>query len=145
MLGQAGRTDPPLRRISQGRRGVVRDRRSPVPYFGDHLRANVVGAVCPQTGQCFTMIFDTVDTDAFQLHLHHLAHAVPLDPSTRRLLNVDNASRHKAVRSNGHHFEPNFLPAYSPDFSPIEGLWLRLKADCLPTSWPRPHKPCTNG
>ena len=28
-----------------------------------------------------------------------------------------------------HHFESRFLPAYSPDFNPIERLWLRLKAD----------------
>ena len=47
------------------RRWVVRDSRPQVPYFGDHIRANVVGAVCPASGQCFTMIFDAVDTDAF--------------------------------------------------------------------------------
>ena len=42
---------------------------------------------------------------------------------------LDNASWHKAARVNWHHFEPQFLPAYSPDFNPIERLWLRLKAD----------------
>jgi transposase len=26
-------------------------------------------------------------------------------------------------------FEVRFLPGYSPDFNPIERLWLRLKAD----------------
>jgi transposase len=26
-------------------------------------------------------------------------------------------------------FERRFLPGYSPDFNPIERLWLRLKAD----------------
>jgi transposase len=30
---------------------------------------------------------------------------------------------------NWHHFELHFLPGYSPDFNPIERLWLRLKAD----------------
>ena len=54
---------------------------------------------------------------------------MPLDPTKRRLLIVDNASWHKAVRLNWHHFEPHFLPAYSPDLNPIERLWLRLKAD----------------
>ena len=63
------------------------------------------------------MIFDAVDTDAFQLFLDHLAQAVPLDPTKRRLLIVDNASWHKAVRLNWHHFEPHFLPAYSPDLN----------------------------
>jgi putative transposase len=111
------------------RRWVVRGSRPQVPYLGDHIRANVVGAVCPQSGQCFSMIFDAVDTDAFQLFLDHLVQAVPLDPTKRRLLIVDNASWHKAVRLNWHHFEPHFLPAYSPDLNPIERLWLRMKAD----------------
>jgi len=47
----------------------------------------------------------------------------------RQILIVDNASWHKASRLNWHHFEPKFLPGYSPDFNPIERLWLRLKAD----------------
>ncbi|MBL9168948.1 MAG: transposase, partial [Verrucomicrobiales bacterium] len=40
-----------------------------------------------------------------------------------------NASWHKSSRINWHHFEPKYLPSYSPDFNPIERLWLRLKAD----------------
>lgn len=108
---------------------VARGSRPRVPCLGDHIRANVVGAVCPESGQCFTMIFEGVDTDGFQLFLDHLAQAVPLDPSKRRVLLVDNASWHKAERLDWHHFEPRFLPAYSPDFNPIERLWLRLKAD----------------
>ena len=81
-----------------------------VPYLGDHIRANVIGAVCPATGEWSAMIFDGVDTK-------------------RRLLIVDNASWHKAGRLNWHHFEVHYLPGYSPDFNPIERLWLRLKAD----------------
>ena len=34
-----------------------------------------------------------------------------------------------ATRVHWHHFEPKFWPGYSPDFNPIERLWLRLKAD----------------
>ena len=47
----------------------------------------------------------------------------------RQLLVLDNASWHKAGRLHWHHFEPVYLPGYSPDFNPIERLWLRLKAD----------------
>jgi len=54
---------------------------------------------------------------------------VPRASGKRRLLIVDNASWHKAIRLDWHHFEGKFLPAYSPDFNPIERLWLRLKAD----------------
>ena len=75
------------------------------------------------------MIFDGVDTDVFQYYLDHLAQEIPALDSKRRLLIVDNASWHKAQRLNWHHFEVHYLPGYSPDFNPIERLWLRLKAD----------------
>ena len=113
------------------RRWSARGSRPKIPYFGDHIRSNVVGAVCPATGQSFEMIFDGVDTDVFQCYLDHLAEAIPPDPKKRRILILDNASWHKAVRLNWHHFECKFLPSYSPDFNPIERLWLRLKADHL--------------
>jgi len=111
------------------RRWTARGSRPKIPYQGDHLRANVIGAVCPSTGESFALIFNGVDTDVFQCYLDHLAQHVPHDPQKQRLLIVDNASWHKAARLNWHHFAPCHLPAYSPDFNPIERLWLRLKAD----------------
>lgn len=111
------------------RRWSARGSRPQVPYMGEHIRANVIGAVCPESGQSFEMIFDGVDTDVFQCFLDHLAETIPPDPNKRRILILDNASWHKAVRLNWHHFECKFLPSYSPDFNPIERLWLRLKAD----------------
>jgi transposase len=100
-----------------------------VPYLGDHIRQNVIGAVCPASGQLFSLIVDGVDTDVFQVFLDHLAETVPKRAGVRQILIVDNASWHKATRLNWHHFEPWYLPGYSPDFNPIERLWLRLKAD----------------
>jgi transposase len=100
-----------------------------VPYLGDHLRQNVVGAVCPARGELVSLIFDGVDTDVFQVFLDQLAETVPKRAGVRQILIVDNASWHKAARLNWHHFEPWYLPGYSPDFNPIERLWLRLKAD----------------
>ena len=111
------------------RRWSARGSRPRVPYLGDHIRANVIGAVCPATGQSCALIFDGVDTDVFQYFLDHLAETVPPEAGKRRVLIVDNASWHKAQRLCWHHFECQFLPAYSPDFNPIERLWLRLKAD----------------
>ena len=75
------------------------------------------------------MIFDGVDSDVFQYYLDHLAKEIPPEGSKRRLIIVDNASWHKAQKLCWHHFEVHFLPGYSPDFNPIERLWLRLKAD----------------
>ena len=111
------------------RRWVQPGVRRTVPYLGDHIRQNVIGAVAPVSGELFSLIVDGVDTDVFQFFLDHLARAVPQKQGRRQYLIVDNASWHKARRLNWHHFEPQFLPGYSPDFNPIERLWLRLKAD----------------
>jgi len=111
------------------RRWVQPGRPRTVPYLGDHIRQNVIGAVCPQSGQLFSLVVDGVDTDVFQLFLDEMAKTIPKAEGKRQLLIVDNASWHKAARLNWHHFEPMYLPAYSPDFNPIERLWLRLKAD----------------
>jgi transposase len=89
----------------------------------------VIGAVSPQSGALFSLIVDGVDTEVFQFFLDEMAKAVPSKEGVRQLLVVDNASWHKAARVNWHHFIPEFLPSYSPDFNPIERLWLRLKAD----------------
>ena len=78
------------------RRWSARGSLPKVPYLGDHIRANVIGAVCPATGECYTMIFDGVDTDVFQYYLDYLAKEIPALDSKRRLLIVDNASWHKA-------------------------------------------------
>lgn len=111
------------------RRWVQPGKPRTVPYLGDHIRQNVVGFVAPQSGQLFSLIMEGVDTDVFQFFLDEMAKAVPKKEGIRQLLILDNASWHKSSRLNWHHFEPKFLPGYSPDFNPIERLWLRLKAD----------------
>jgi putative transposase len=111
------------------RRWVQPGKRRTVPYLGDHIRQSVIGAVAPHKGQLFSLIVDGVDTDVFQFFLDEMAKAVPKKEGLRQVLILDNASWHKARRLNSHHFELKYLPAYSPDFNPIERLWLRLKAD----------------
>jgi transposase len=100
-----------------------------VPHLGDHIRQNVIGAVCPANGALFSLIVDAVDSEVFQIYLDELAKAVPKSEGKRQLLIMDNASWHKSAHLHWHHFEPIYLPPYSPDFNPIERLWLRLKAD----------------
>jgi hypothetical protein len=58
------------------RRWTARGSRAKVPYLGDHIRANVIGAVCPATGECCTMILDGVDTDVFQYYLNFFAQEI---------------------------------------------------------------------
>jgi transposase len=111
------------------RRWVQPGKPRTVPYLGDHIRQNVIGAVAPQSGALFSLIVDGVDTDVFQFFLDEMAKAVPKKEGVRQILILDNASWHKAARLKWHHFEPKFLPGYSPDFNPIERSWLRVKAD----------------
>ena len=111
------------------RRWAQPGQRRTVPYLGDHIRQSVIGAVAPKTGQLFSLVMDGVDGDVFQFFLDQMAQAVPAKAGVRQILILDNASWHKCAHLNWHHFEPKYLPAYSPDFNPIERLWLRLKAD----------------
>jgi transposase len=126
------------------RRWVQPGKRRTVPYLGDHIRQNVVGAVCPQSGQLFSLIMDGVDTDVFQFFLDQMAATLPKVEGQRQLLVLDNASWHKAARLHWHHFEPVSLPGSSPDFNPIERLWLRLKADWFWDFIARTHEELTD-
>ena len=111
------------------RRWVQPGKPRTVPYLGDHLRQNGIGAVAPQSGELFTLSVDGVDADVFPCLLDEFAKAVPKKEGTRQIFILDNASWHKSSRLRGQHFEPKFLPGYAPDFNPIEPLWLRLNAD----------------
>jgi transposase len=46
--------------------GSSRENAAPVPYVGDHVRQNVIGAVGPQNSALFSLIVDGVDTDVLQ-------------------------------------------------------------------------------
>lgn len=105
-----------------------------VPHLGKHIRRNIIGAVCPQSGECFSLIFDGVNSAVFQCWLGELARSVPPKQGTRRVLVLDNASWLKVKALQWHHFDPLFLPPYSHYFNPIERLWLRLKAAFF-TDW----------
>ena len=110
-------------------RWVKKGSRPEIPYAGSHLRRNVIGAVCPGSGELSCLIFTHCDTVIFQEFLNNMARDAPLEAGVRQLLVMDNASWHKAKALDFHHFEPVYLPPYSPDFNPIERFWLRLKRD----------------
>ena len=95
---------------------------------GDHLRMNVPGMICPRSGSFYGLEFSHNDTEVFQVFLDHANADVSL-PRKRNLLIMDNASWHKSKSLQFGRFEPIYLPPYSPDFNPIERLWLILKAE----------------
>ena len=93
---------------------------------GDHIRMNVIGMVCPRTGEFFAIEATHVFTEMFQAFLDE-ANAFIKPERTRNVLILDNASWHKRKTLNWHGFEPMFLPPYSPDLNPIERIWLVMK------------------
>jgi transposase len=46
-----------------------RGKKSKLTYEGLHIRQNVLGAVCPNTGELISIIFDYCDTDSCKLYL----------------------------------------------------------------------------
>ena len=120
--------DPRPRRV-----WVKKGSRPRIPYLGDHIRENIVGAVQPQTGDFFALIMPHSDSEVFQVFLDEFAKHTK--NSTKKVhLVLDNASWHKGKSLKWHHITPVYLPAYSPDFNPIEVLWLSIKQNFF-TSW----------
>lgn len=95
---------------------------------GDHVRMNVTGMVCPRSGAFYALEFSHSDSEVFQVFLDHANADLKLE-RPRNLLIMDNASWHKRTSTTWGDFEPVYLPPYSPDFNPIERLWLLLKAE----------------
>ena len=102
--------------------------RTRVTKNGDHLRMNVAGMVCPRTGQAYLLEFSHTDTETFQAFLDEANRDLNFERK-RQILILDNASWHKRKTLCWGRFEVLYLPAYSPDFNPIEKLWLVIKAE----------------
>ncbi len=87
-----------------------------------------MGKVSPRTGEFYGLEFSHNDTEIYQAFLEHANEDIKLSRK-RNLLIMDNASWHKSKSLKFGNFEPVYLPAYSPDFNPIERLWLLMKAE----------------
>ena len=122
------------------RRWAQKGAKTLVTKNGDHVRMNVCGMICPRTGVFYGLEFSHTDTDVFQCFLDQANGDVKLGRK-RNLLIMDNASWHKSKSLKFGAFEPMWLaehadritvvqlPTYSPDYNPIERLWLILKAE----------------
>jgi len=110
------------------RRWAIKGSKPRDVHNGDHVRLNVIGTVCPRTGELFAIEASHCDTDVFQAFLDEAARTIRPTRSSNILV-LDNASWHKRKSLNWHFFEPLYLPPYSPDFNPIERLWLIMKAE----------------
>jgi transposase len=111
------------------RRWVKPGSKPKIPYSGPHLRRSVIGAVRPSDGALSMRILSHCNTDVFKVFVDTLVEEQPQKEGIRQILILDNASWHKSKSLTWHHFEPEFLPPYSPDFNPIERFWPRVKTD----------------
>jgi transposase len=110
---------------------AMKGSRPKVVHNGDHVRLNILGTVCPRTGEFFAIEASHCDADVFQVFLDEAAESIA--PTRKRnVLILDNATWHKRKKLNWHFFEPFYLPPYSPDFNPIERIWLIMKAEHFP-------------
>ena len=109
------------------RRFAIKGDKIRQPFSGAHLRMNVTGLVSPRIGEFYALEFSHADTEIFQIFLDHANRDITFE-RPRNLLILDNASWHKSKSLDWGHFEPVFLPPYSPDLNPIERLWLIMKA-----------------
>ena len=94
---------------------------------GGHLRMNVIGMVCPRTGQFFAIETSHSDWVTYQAFLDEAHKMVSLQRAVNILI-MDNASWHKKKSTQWHGWQPKYLPPYSPDLNPIERIWLTMKA-----------------
>jgi putative transposase len=102
-------------------------RKTRVTKNGGHLRMNVIGRVCPRTGQFFAIEASHSDSVTYQAFLDEAGKTVSFQRATNVLI-MDNASWHRRKTTDWHGWQPKYLPPYSPDLNPIERIWLKMKA-----------------
>lgn len=107
------------------RRVLAKKGTKPVVYYtGKHIRDNVIGCVRPADGKFFSLILPVVNKSTFQIFLDEAQQYIQCKTA---YMILDNASWHKAKSLDWGKFQPIFLPPYSPDFNPIERVWLHMK------------------
>lgn len=94
---------------------------------GDHLRMNVMGMVCPRSGEFFAIEASHSDYETFQAFLNEASRSIQFKRPINILI-MDNASWHKRKTTDWQGWQPKYLPPYSPDLNPIERIWLIMKA-----------------
>jgi transposase len=98
-----------------------------LPYYGSHIRSNVIGAVRAKDGKFVSLMMPLINSDTFQLFLNELNRRIYR--RHRNIIILDNATWHKTKCLHWGNLEPLYLPTYSPDLNPIEQLWLVIKND----------------
>lgn len=102
-----------------------------IETFGNHAKVNVLGAICNALGKTFHMKSKKLNSDVFMKFVNHL---IACNPGKHLVIVMDNAPWHKSkkvtkfLENIKNVVEVLWLPAYSPDFNPIEQLWKFMKS-----------------
>ena len=110
-------------------------KKTEVKNYGRHGRVNLIGAFELGTGVFHGVLTSfSVNACRFRRFICHLKREMRTD---KILLICDNASFHKAKwftewsKQQSSWLRLEFLPAYSPDFNPIERLWRWIKTEYI--------------
>lgn len=87
----------------------------------------IYSAVCPHTGDAFTLFMPEVNTDMMNVYVKELSQNFA---NKNIMLIMDQASWHKSadlIKATNIKFK--FLPPYSPELNPVEKLWWWLRKE----------------
>ena len=111
----------------------IKNQKVKIKNYGRRGRVNLIGAFELGTGMFYgSLICNSVDARYFKRFICYLKYQMQ---NEKIILICDNASFHKArwltewVKSQSSWLKVEFLPAYSPDFNPIERLWRWMKTE----------------
>lgn len=105
---------------------ALKGQRPEIPTFGNHAKRKMFGAVNPFTGNSICRITKRLSADDFIAFIDDIKSCYR---GYKVVLCLDNFPTHKAkkvkehIRKNSDWLELMYLPAYSPQFNPIEQLW----------------------
>lgn len=82
-------------------------------------------AVCPETGETFSLILPYADSDSMSIFLEELSKQYS---QNRIVMILDNASWHSnKTMINIQNIKPLFLPPRAPELNPAECIWHHIK------------------
>lgn len=82
-------------------------------------------AVCPETGETFSLILPYADSDSMSIFLRELSKQYS---QNRIVLIMDNASWHSYKSMiDIQNIKPLFLPPRAPELNPVECIWHHIK------------------
>jgi transposase len=105
-----------------------------VPTYGKHQSVKLLGVLDYEKGTIFCAQEACFDAQVF---LRFLEKVIEHYPTGKIVLILDNARIHHAkllrpfLEQQKHRLELLFLPPYSPELNPIEGLWKWMKTSII--------------